>query len=155
MSRLHEVQSALERIASRSLWQALLLAVGMGLALTLVGCGSGNSRPASAVVKGTVTHLGQPVTEGRVNLYSAETGNAGAAILTSEGKYEISEGIPPGKYKAYVTPPPIMTAPKPGETMPALKEYPNIPDIYRSDSTSNLIVDVKPGMNEDVHLTID
>lgn len=155
MSRIQAFQFTLDRIASHSVLQAATLAVAMGLAFTLAGCGSSGGSTASAVVKGKVTHQGQPVTEGRVNLYSADTGNAGAASLTAEGKFEISEGIPPGKYKAYVTPPPITTAPKPGEAMAVVKEYPNIPDQYRSDATSNLIVDVKAGTNENVDLKID
>lgn len=155
MSTIQEIQSTLDRIASRATWQAGLLALGMGLAFSLAGCGSSDGRSASAIVKGTVTHQGQPVTEGRVNLYSPETGNAGSANLSPEGKYEIAEGIPPGKYKAYVTPPPITTAPKPGESLVAVREYPNIPESYRSDATSNLTVDVKSGTNDGIHLKID
>jgi len=154
MSRINKFQESLQRVASHSLLQAGVLAAGIGLAIGLAGCGSGGI-PASSQVYGAVSHEGKPVTQGVVNFFSADTGKAGAGNLTPEGKYEITAGLAPGKYKVYVTPPPITAPPMPGAAAAAPRQFPDIPDQYRSDSTSTLSFEVKAGKNEGADFKLD
>lgn len=104
--------------------------------MLLAGCG-GSSEVAKHPIQGSVTFEGQPVTVGSVNFYSPETGSAAAATLDASGQFELNEGLPAGTYKVSVQPPiqeVAAGAPEP-ETV---QEYPQIPEKYRSDTTSGL-----------------
>ena len=122
---------------------------------SIAGCGSGDSRPPSAKVSGKVTFGGQPVTEGVVNFMSPNLGTAGAGTLNAQGEYTITDGIPPGNYLVYVTPPRITKPPMAGESPPEAKEYPNIPEKARTEKSSGLSADVKAGENKGVDFKLD
>ena len=111
----------------------------------VAGCGGGSGQPKSASVSGKVTFQGQPVTEGRLTFMSAIS--AGAVEITSEGTYLLTEGVPPSKYKVVVTPPSITKPPMVGESAPAMKNYANIPEKYRSETSTPLFADIKAGDN--------
>ena len=123
------------------------------ISLAVAGCGGSPGRPASAHAIGRVTYQGQPVVEGTVNLISS-TGDAGSAPLTPEGTFEIREGIPPGTYLAFVTPPRITHPPKPGEPPPEMRNY-GIPAVFQSEVTTPLKVEIKPGDNPGVELKLE
>jgi hypothetical protein len=123
-------------------------------AVLLSGCGSSDSF-SSAKVSGQVTFQGQPVAEGVVNFVSPKTGNASSGVLNAEGKYEIADGIPPGDYQVSVTPPRVTRPPMPGEPAPEAKPYANIPEKVRTETTSGLRTEVKPGANADVNFKLD
>ncbi len=124
-------------------------------AVVLSGCGSSDSYPPSAKVSGQVTFQGQPVAEGVVNFVSPKTGNASSGVLDAEGKYVIAEGIPPGDYHVSVTPPRVTRPPMPGEPAPEAKPYTNIPEKVRTETTSGLRTEVKPGANADINFKLD
>lgn len=113
--------------------------------LALSGCGGGTGQPKSAHVTGKVTFQGQPVTEGRLTFMSSIS--AGSVEVTSEGTYRLTEGVPPGKYKVVLTPPSITKPPKVGEAAPELKKFNNIPEKYRTETTTTLFAEIKEGNN--------
>jgi len=129
--------------------QALLTILGLALA----GCGGAGGRPESAHATGRVIYLGQPVVEGTINLISP-TGDAGSAPLMSDGKFEISTGIPPGTYLAFVTPPRVTQAPKPGEPPPTMAQF-AIPERYQSEVTTPLKIVIEQGDNSDVEVILE
>jgi len=100
-----------------------------------LGCGPGG--PNLIVVSGDVRFDGEPVSEGTVTFFSKQSGAAPVAELNTDGHFEFTDGIPAGDYAVVIAPPfveqaagvPITEAPK---------EYPNIPQKYRSDTTSDL-----------------
>jgi hypothetical protein len=112
----------------------------------LAGCQGGSDRPPRGNVAGQVTFAGKPVTEGQVNFYSSQTGFAAAAPIGPEGKYEIPGGIEAGAYQVYISPPPSDVPAGAPVTAPP-KEYPDIPQKYRSDATSGLTAEVETGDN--------
>src|SRR5262245_55074177 len=83
---------------SRRCAGALLL----GMVLALVGC---QGKP-TGTVSGKVTHKGQPVKTGNVNLYAPDKGLGHAAKLNESGTFTISEPVVVGTYKVYVQAPP-------------------------------------------------
>lgn len=118
--------------------------------LATIGCGSGD-RDAGAVkamASGTVTYKGEPVTGGKVNLYSAETGAGASADLDASGKFSLLKPIPIGWYKVIVVPPEA----KPPESLTSEFEpqpsSDNIPEKYRSELSTDLNAEVKEGDNK-------
>lgn len=125
----------------RSVWGFCLI---VGLML-LAGCGDGE--PSRIPVTGTVTFDGEPVTEGTVTFFSRSTGVADGAPLNSEGRFEFADGLPAGEYVVSVAPPPPEeVAGAPSAAPP--KEYPDIPQKYRSDVTTDLKATVEEGSSE-------
>lgn len=120
--------------------------VGIAL-LTLVVVGCGESGPPRIPVSGSVTFESKPVTEGTVTFLSRKSGAATAAKLNDEGKFEIPEGLPAGDYVVSVAPPFTEEVAGAPVTEPA-KEYPNIPQKYRSDTTSDLKATIKEDQQE-------
>ncbi len=76
--------------------------------LLAVGCGG----PQLAAVTGKVTRGGQGVTAGSIYLHPADGGWKGeppSSVLQTDGSFTIKtyphgDGVPPGKYKATLTP---------------------------------------------------
>ncbi len=126
---------------------------GRAVLFVAMTCGwifSGCGEPAKEVgptgtVSGTVTFDGSPVTEGRVQLYSQSTGEGGATTLDAQGAFRLEEPLPVGAYSVFVLPPPE-PAPSPDVAYEP-KEYPNIPEKYRSEMTTDLKVEVAEGEN--------
>lgn len=116
------------------------------LAVGLASCGKTTDTPQGHVT-GNVSFKGQPVTEGMVFLLSKATGRSASANLAGDGHFVIKEGVNVGKYTVSIIPPVIESNPGNGPEPPP-KEYPNIPKKYRSDTTSDLFVEVVAGENE-------
>jgi len=115
--------------------------------LAAAGCGGGGPElAATGTVSGKVTFEGAPVTEGDVNFASSE-GYAATVPLDSSGSFLI-ESLEIGTYTVFVTPPSPTEAPDsdPSE-MAEPKQYDNIPQGYREQTTSDLVAEVKEGDN--------
>ena len=112
--------------------------------LSAVGCGGGPVLLPTATVSGKVTFEGAPVTEGEVNFASSD-GYAATVPLDSSGSFSI-ESLEVGSYTVFVTPPSPTEAPgsEPDETSEP-KQYDNIPQGYRQQTTSDLVAEVKEG----------
>lgn len=119
----------------------LLLAVGLA-----TGCGTAapHSGKPKADVTITVTHDGQPVSEGRVDLSNEQTGEGGGGELNAKGVVTIP-GVALGSYTMVVSPPEALLVPGASQPAPAKKDYANIPAKFRALQTSPLKVDVKQG----------
>jgi len=126
----------------------LIGAVGAVGVLLFAGCGGGGSDTPRGDVSGTVTYQGQPVTEGTVNFLSPETGRSASATLDAQGKFTVDGGVEAGSHVVTITPPFVEVPPGGDEPPPEPKEYANIPEKYRSDTTSDLTAEVKPGKNQ-------
>lgn len=83
------------------------------LSLAILGCGSGDTLPPLAPVKGKVTLDGAPVTSGHVALHPEKVDPAvkaplSAGVIDGSGNYEIftggKAGAPLNSYKVVVTP---------------------------------------------------
>lgn len=134
------------RSAHTPLLSALMLAA---LLLAAPGCGKDKDTPETASVTGSVTYKGKPVTEGTVQFHpqgmkgnpaSGELGPNGRFTLTTYGK---DDGAVIGHH--IVTVQVIPEGALPGQEFPAGK-YP-IPKRYENPTTSDLVVEVKPGSN--------
>ena len=126
--------------------------IGIGLLLT-AGCGTG--KPPSASVAGKVTAAGRPVTTAMINFVNPQSGAAASCDLDASGAYSISAGLAPGAYKVFVVPKSSMDqAPKPGQAaVPGPAS--NVPLKYRSDATSGLTAEIKPGANPNLDFKLD
>jgi hypothetical protein len=130
----------------------LLPGIAVGL-LLLTGCGA--SKTSSASASGKVTAKGQPVTNAMINFMAAKGGTAASGDLDAGGAYSIAQGLPPGSYKVSVIPKSSMEqAPKPGQKAAAAPDS-NVPLKYRSDATSNLTAEIKPGANPNLDFKLD
>ncbi|MCA9116767.1 MAG: carboxypeptidase regulatory-like domain-containing protein [Planctomycetaceae bacterium] len=135
-------RTLIRHLPGQSVMRSALAALSLVL---LAGCG-GSSEVAKQPVTGRVTFDGEAVTEGTVNFFSPETGAGASAPLDSTGSFKMEEGIPAGTYKVSIQPPSqevAAGAPEPENP----KEYPNIPEKYRSDTTSGLTANVTDGEN--------
>jgi len=116
-----------------------------GVVLVLVGC-KGQS---VGTVSGKVTHKGQPVKTGNVNLLAPEKGLGHIAKLDDSGAFTIPEPVVAGTYKVFVQPsPPEQLPPGKMSKQPTL----SIPRKYQDAATTDKTVEVKAGKND---LTID
>ena len=109
------------------------------------GCGPGG--PVRLPVAGEVRFAGQPVQDGIVSLFSRETGIASGGRLNNKGRFTVAEGMPAGSYVVTVRPPPSEVAP-PMVAPDPLVAYPNIPQRYWSDTTSDLTATVESSRRE-------
>ena len=115
----------------------------------MVGCGpTPHEGKTTGRVTVTITHGGQPVTTGQVDLSNEQTGEGGGGQLNEEGVATLDR-VPLGSYTVTVVPPPPDPTPvAPGQTPPKPQEYPNIPEKFRRNATSPLQAEVKEGENE-------
>ena len=109
------------------------------------GCGPGG--PVRLPVSGEVRFQGQPVQDGIVSLFSRETGIASGGRLDAQGRFRVAEGMPAGSYVVTVRPPPSDVAPPMVAPNPVVA-YPNIPQKYWSDTTSDLTATVESSRRE-------
>lgn len=116
----------------------------------LAGCGESADAPPLGQVSGKITFENKPVTEGMVN-FAGDNGFGSAAVIGADGTYSMSsqhgDGIPLGKYKVNITPPPFDPGPPAADDAPVPPNPANIPAIYREFSTSGFTADVKEGDN--------
>jgi len=118
--------------------------------LASAGCGSGDrdGGAVKAMASGTVTFKGAPVSGGKVNLYSAETGAGASADLDSSGKFSLLKPIPIGWYKVVIVPPEPKAPESESGEYEAQPSYDNIPEKYRSELSTDLNAEVKEGDNK-------
>lgn len=128
----------MNRIVSAS---ALLCVV-----FTLAACGP--SEPEKVIGSATikVTYDGKPVEEGTVNLIEVGSSKSASGDLDSTGTVML-ESVEAGNYTVSILPPPLPPA-DPDQPPAPMKKYPNIPQKYRSETTSTLKAEVKEGANE-------
>jgi len=119
--------------------------VFLGL-VTVAGCGGPSGPPPTAQVTGTVTYAGQPVKTGEIWFVAPDKGYSSSGPIAADGKYSISESLPPADYKVFITPTRITKAPMPGAAPPAAEPL-GIPDRYQTDSMSGLTATIKEGPN--------
>ncbi len=137
-----------------------LILLVMITSLATFGCQPAG--PPVAKVQGSVTFKGAPLTAGVV-IFQAESGPQTAMDdLDAAGKFELkfydAAGIPPGRYKVAIKPPPqnyqtppladaAINDPRPLDT--------TIPTKYHNSETSGLTADVKLDQPNDFqfHLT--
>ena len=152
-----------QRVTSR---QRLMGVASPCLLLTLLAlCGTSltgcrPSRPMGQLM-GTVLVDGQPLDTGVVALLSA-AGEGGSAPLDEAGKFHFVGGLPPGKYRVWLEPPPsAVGAPSPeaspqspeGQAISAEEKTvrsfrSRVPKAYCSQLTTTLTVTVAEGQNE-------
>lgn len=120
--------------------------VVMAMALpVLQGCGSGQSKRVTGKVDGAVTFNDQPVKAGTVYLERKDSGDGSSAPLDSSGKFKVPDPLPVGTYIVVVMP--IVLSP---DEIADGKQPPpsdDIPEKYRSPSTSGLTFEIKEGQN--------
>jgi hypothetical protein len=121
-------------------WQHCALLAVLMLAL---GCGDGRVKLPTALVAGTVTYRGKPLTTGRV-LFFHTSGQAAGADLAADGSFKLDAFQ--GKNQVAIE----CVEPEPPTAQPrgrAALTPPTslIPDRYANYSTSGLTIDVKPG----------
>ena len=116
-------------------------------AILTAGCGeSAQPEKVTGTVDISVTYAGKPVSEGLVQMTKVGEGVYSSSPLDDAGHASIPDAEV-GDYIVFITPPP---APAPHEVDPSTKRktYSNIPDPFRSESTSTLKAEVKEGKNE-------
>lgn len=134
--------------------------------LAIAGCFGKGDGPTGTVM-GRVTFNGQPAAEGRVAFISSK-GHGASGLIGANGEFTLRRvegaGILVGDYQVVVQPPPPeppspssvpeeanqknprkMMIGAPGD--PVVKEYPDIPMMYRNPTTSGWNVTVKEGAN--------
>lgn len=115
----------------------------VGVLAVLAGCDLG---PSSATGSGRVLYKGIALSTGEVNFFSAEKGIGGVAKIDGSGEFKLPDGLAPGRYAVYVTPP--LPAPQPPGTPPAKAAPVNIPLRARDPATSGVVVALAGGGNE-------
>ena len=119
--------------------------------LSTAACGCGNGEldvgPVGRI-SGEVTFDGEPVTEGTVDFYNDAKGAVTHAAIGPDGHYTLKEGTPTGDYVVTVSPPPPEQPSglvEDGAAPPPVKEYPFIPQQYRSPQSSGLSTTITEG----------
>jgi hypothetical protein len=142
---------------NRSALVFLLAACGI-VGLLFGGCGP--KRAATFPVKGRVTYMGQPVTQGSIAFYPAE-GRMATGDIGPDGRYSLTtfragDGAQPGQHRVTIDAKRIMDAP--GQPK-SLKEEGRmgslaagkvewlVPEKYSHRETSPLTVEVTHGQN--------
>lgn len=118
------------------------------LAGLLNGCGAGVEEVPKGTVSGTVKLDGKPLSGARVNFISGTAGAGAYADLQQDGTYSITEPIPAGDYKVYLSSPGLGDAPPSESGNQELKDsLKDVPQKYQSDQTTELQTIIKEGEN--------
>lgn len=118
----------------------------MPLLLVCAGCGSGASKDESrAQVSGMVTFDGKPLPAANLTFKAKDSPLAGQVSIKADGRYS-SGSIPIGKNLVGIATESIRYG------SPAL--YVKIPAKYEDYATSELEVEIKPGVNENVNFDL-
>lgn len=114
------------------------------LMVTLLGCG--NSGPKAWPVTGKVTYQGKPVSAASIRFSNPQAGVDLLTKLDADGKYAVvtanGPGLPDGTYQVAIMPT-AKSAPIGTFGPPPTVKRPDIPEKYRSPSTSGLSITVK------------
>ena len=128
----------------QKLWNPLQYIALCGLMLSLVmlaGCGDSGPPRITGSVKITVMYDNKPVTEGEVSMVVPNSGKGASGTLGADGTVTIDE-VEVGDYVVSVTPP-SPPDPDPENPAPPAKAYDNLPEKFRSETTSTLKASVK------------
>lgn len=118
-----------------------------GLSCVLVcGCDSGPKlRPNWAVIRGTVTYQGKPLSGGYVAFYPAnELRTNSSGRIEPDGTFLVQAPIGPAK----------VTVENSSLKVATPERYVKMPDKYADPIKSGLTYDVKPGENESVRFDL-
>jgi hypothetical protein len=126
--------------------RGVVLVMCLVVMFALSGCGK--SGPKLWPVTGRVTFLGKPVSAASIRFSNPQAAIDLIAKLDTDGKYTVAtasgSGLPEGTYQTAIMPAgkrlPLGTF----EARPA-PDRPDIPQAYRSPTTSGLIATVKSG----------
>ena len=78
---------------------------------------------------------------------AAEKGFSANGTLNSEGKYQVSSGLPSASYKVYFAGPKVVQPPRPGVPAPKVEPF-VLPAKYLREATSGQSADIKSGDNK-------
>lgn len=124
------------------------LALCLLLAGLLNGCGASVDEVPTGTVSGTVQFDGKPLSGARVNFTSGTAGAGAYADLQQDGSYSITESIPAGDYKIYLSSPGLGDAPPSESGNQELKDaLKDVPQKYQSDQSTDLQTVIKEGEN--------
>lgn len=116
------------------------------LAALLGGCGGPSGPPRQPVV-GMLTFNGKAVPDAQVAFQCPEQNVYFTAMTDPQGRFEVvaasGDGLPAGAYQITVYP-----APSDDEEITEAPQRPDIPQRYRSTSTSDLKLTVAEGDND-------
>lgn len=102
--------------------------------------GGAQELEATGKLEGLVTYKGQPVTEFYITLVS-EDNRRYSTYIREDGKYAFKTKLPVGTYRILIEPAPDKESKK------------RLPERYRSESTSGLMIEIRAGKQPfDVHL---
>ena len=134
--------------SNRSRLRYPLATVGLSLLIAsmLTGCGSQPQGPKDrASVSGVITFDGQPLPGGVLSFYSTERPVATAVLIKTGGVYS-TDRVPLGENVVTV---------ETASLQVGGGAYVPIPAKYSDTAKSGLVIDVKPGDNEDVNFTLE
>ncbi|QDU48315.1 carboxypeptidase-like regulatory domain-containing protein [Gimesia panareensis] len=118
------------------------------LTALVTGCGAGVDEVPKGTVKGTVKLDGKPLSGARVNFTSGTAGAGAYADLQQDGTYAISDPIPAGDYKVYLSSPGLGDAPPDESGNQEMKDaLKGVPEKYQSDQSTDLQTVIKEGEN--------
>jgi hypothetical protein len=142
-----EIQPMAFRSGKLASCRGEILVAGLALGCSLaIGCGK--TVPRGNLPRGKVaiaiSYGGKPITEGRVDLQNAQSGEGGGAEVNQEGIVTLPSVVE-GTYVVTVNPPTTAAIPVPGQPDSKPKEFPNIPEAYRTVAASPLKAEVKRG----------
>lgn len=124
----------------------LVLNVGVTLVTILLGgCGSGNRGLERAVVSGTITYNGKPISEGRIRFQpDADSRVPSAAANIVDGRYraDLRGGVAVGTYKVEIE----GYGKAPTSSDPMWTPQNCLPDRYNVNS--QLVITIEPGSHE-------
>ncbi|HCS50999.1 hypothetical protein [uncultured Rubinisphaera sp.] len=113
-----------------------------------LGCGAGDPGSASpsknATVSGKVTSGGQPVTNAVIS-FEKPTFGAWGSEIGADGTYQVE--LAAGDFKVSVTPKVAATTNMEAGNVPQATERKDIPQKYRSASTSEVTTTINEGAN--------
>tara|TARA_R110002111_G_scaffold144910_2_gene211241 strand:- start:46860 stop:47294 length:435 start_codon:yes stop_codon:yes gene_type:complete len=126
--------------------RVFMLSAFLSVFCVFAGCGPSEPEKVIGTVAISVTHAGKPVTEGSVSMIEIGSSKSAYGTLNETGNITI-ENVEVGNYTVSILPPPLPPA-DPSQPSVPMKKYLNIPDKFRSETTSPLTAEVKEGANE-------
>ena len=131
----------------------MTIASAVVFAAAFAGCGGTTQTGPTGTVSGKVNVKGQPMTTGRVNLYSNELSAGGGSDIGADGSYAIKDQLPVGKYAVTVfataskdIPPPADPS-KPAEAAKPAAPKASYSPKYMDPTQSPLSTEIKAGEN--------
>lgn len=132
--------------ATKPLSASLLAPLFICSLVLMGGCGKSNTVKTGSV-SGTVQVKGAPLQDGQIVFSSDVLGVNQSTAIQSDGSYSFAAPMPVGDYRVYFLPPndsDIQPGPATQQPRVALK---NVPEKYRSETSTDLTVIVTEGKN--------